>query len=214
MSSTKEKKKDQYKITGMVTAHHSFSDFNISGSVAVEQWDTREGYHNSSSQNGLTVPGLFDMTNSVQKATTEVRYNTNRKRINSIYAFANMDYKGIYFLDITGRNDWSSALIYGNGTGQTSYFYPSVGGSWLFVQGLRDVMPEFISFGKLRASYAVVGRDCAPYLTTGTGYYMFDNTFDNPLDKQTYPYYKFDADELPNLGIVAKCFESLQLIDC
>ena len=196
-----EKKKDQYKITGMVTAHHSFSDFNISGSVAVEQWDTREGYHNSSSQNGLTVPGLFDMTNSVQKATTEVRYNTNRKRINSIYAFANMDYKGIYFLDITGRNDWSSALIYGNGTGQTSYFYPSVGGSWLFVQGLRDVMPEFISFGKLRASYAVVGRDCAPYLTTGTGYYMFDNTFDNPLDKQTYPYYKFDADELPNLDL-------------
>lgn len=196
-----EEKKDQYKITGMVTAHHSVDDFNVSGSVAVEQWDTRRGYHKSSSQNGLMVPGLFDMTNSVQKATTEVRYNTDRKRINSIYAFANMDYKGVYFLDITGRNDWSSALIYENGTGHTSYFYPSVGASWLFAEGLRSVMPEFISFGKLRASYAIVGNDCAPYLTTGTGYYKFDNTFENKFDGATYPYYKFDADALPNLNL-------------
>lgn len=196
-----EKKKDQYKITGMITAQHSIDDFNISGSVAVEQWDTREGYHRSNSQNGLLVPGLFDMTNSVQKATTEVRYNTNRKRINSIYAFANMDYKGIYFLDITGRNDWSSALVYENGTGHTSYFYPSVGASWLFAEGLRDAIPDFISFGKLRASYAIVGNDCAPYLTTGTGYYKFDNTFENKFDGATYPYYKFDADALPNLNL-------------
>ena len=175
-----ENKKDQYKITGMLTANHSFDDFNISGSVAVEQWDTKSGYHKTDSKNGLRVPGLFDMTNSVERATTEVRYNTSRKRINSIYAFANMDYKGVYFLDITGRNDWSSALIYENGTGNTSYFYPSVGASWLFAEGLRDAIPEFISFGKLRASYAIVGNDCAPYLTTGTGYYAFDNTFRQP----------------------------------
>ena len=206
-----ENKKDQYKITGMLTAQHSFGDFNISGSVAVEQWDTREGYHNSESQNGLTVPGLFDMTNSVQKATTDVRYDTNKKRINSIYAFVNMDYQGVYFLDVTGRNDWSSALIYDNGTGQTSYFYPSVGGSWLFVDDLRDVMPDFMSFGKLRASYAVVGRDCNPYVTTGTGYYMFDNTFDNYFDGSTYPYYKFDKDELPNLNLKPEKQHAIEL---
>lgn len=206
-----ENKKDQYKITGMVTAHHSFDEFNISGSAAVEQWDTRSGYHKSDSQNGLLVPGLFDMTNSVQKATTEVRYDTNKKRINSIYAFVNMDYKGIYFLDITGRNDWSSALIYENRTGNTSYFYPSVGASWLFAEGLRSVMPEFISFGKLRASYAIVGNDCAPYLTTGTGYYKFDNTFENKFDGGTYPYYKFDADALPNLNLKPEKQHSIEV---
>lgn len=206
-----ENKKDQYKITGMLTANHSFDDFNISGSVAVEQWDTKSGYHKTDSKNGLRVPGLFDMTNSVQRAETEVRYNTNRKRINSIYAFANMDYKGVYFLDITGRNDWSSALIYENGTGNTSYFYPSVGASWLFVEGLREHMPEFISFGKLRASYAIVGNDCAPYLTTGTGYYAFDNTFDNQLSSGTYPYYKFDKDELPNLNLKPEKQHSIEV---
>ena len=62
-----ENKKDQYKITGMLTANHSFDDFNISGSVAVEQWDTKSGYHKTDSKNGLRVPGLFDMTNSVQR---------------------------------------------------------------------------------------------------------------------------------------------------
>lgn len=207
----KENKKDQYKVTGMLTAQHSVDDFNISGSLAAEQWDTRFGYHNSYSQNGLLVPGLFDMTNSVQKATTEVRYNTNKKRINSIYGFVNMDYKGVYFLDITGRNDWSSALIYADGRGNTSYFYPSVGASWLFADGLRTILPEFISFGKLRASYAIVGNDCSPYLTTATGYYQFDNTFDNPHDGATYPYYKFDSNSLPNLNLKPEKQHSVEL---
>lgn len=197
----KERKKDQYKFTGMLNAHHSFDDFNIGGFFAIEQWDTRSGYHNSFSQNGLLVPGLFDMTNSVQKATTEVRYNTDKKRINSVFASVSIDYKGVYFLDITGRNDWSSALIYANGKGNISYFYPSVGASWLFAEGLRSVIPEWISFGKLRASYAVVGSDCDPYLTTATGYYEFNNTFENPLTGSSYPYYKFDSNSLPNLDL-------------
>ena len=123
----KENKKDQYKITGMLSATHSLDDFNMAATLAAEQWDTRSGYHRSFSQNGLLVPGLFDMTNSVERATTEVRYNTNRKQINSVYAFANFDYKGIYYLDITGRNDWSSSLTYADGSGNNSYFYPSVG---------------------------------------------------------------------------------------
>ena len=196
-----DRNKDQYKLTGMLTAQHGFGDFNISGSVAVEQWDTRTSFHNTWSVNGLRVPGMFDMTNSVQRAQTDVRTNTLRKRINSVYAFANMDYKGIYFLDITGRNDWSSSLIYANGKGNVSYFYPSVSASWLFVEGLRKYMPEFISFGKLRASYAIVGNDCAPYLTTGTGFYEYDNNFNNQLNGGNYPYYRFDADELPNLDL-------------
>lgn len=196
-----ENKKDQYKITAMLSALHSFDDFNIGGSVAAEQWDTRGGYHKSFTKNGLRIPGQFDMTNSVAPATTEVRYNTNRKQINSVYAFANMDYKGQYYLDVTGRNDWSSALVYSDGTGTTSYFYPSASASWLFTETLRDKLPSFISFGKIRASYAIVGNDCEPYLTTNTGYYNLDNTFVNPADGKDYPFYKFDSDALPNKAL-------------
>lgn len=206
-----ETKKDQYKITAMLTAFHRFNDFNIGGSIAAEQWDTRSGYHKSYSSNGLRIPGQFDMTNSVAPATTETRYNTSRKQINSIYAFANIDYKSQYFLDITGRNDWSSALIYSDGSGNTSYFYPSVSGSWLFADTFRDQMPEFISFGKLRASYAIVGNDCDPYLTTSTGYYKLDNTFVNPGDGKNYPFYKFDSESLPNMNLKPEKQHSIEL---
>lgn len=191
-------RKDQYKVTGMITAHHGFENFNITGSVAAEQWDTRSGYHKTKSVNGLRIPGQFDMTNSVSPATTEVRYKTKRKRINSVYAFANMDWKGQVFLDVTGRNDWSSALIYQDGSGTTSYFYPSVSASWILTQTLRDRLPEFMSFAKIRGSYAIVGNDCDPYLTTATGYYTFDNTYVNPFDGKDYPYYKFDSEYLRN----------------
>lgn len=196
-----EGRKDQYKITAMLSANHSFSHFSINGSVAAEQWDTKSGYHKTKSVNGLRIPGQFDMTNSVSPATTEVRYNTTRKRINSVYAFANMDWNNQVFLDVTGRNDWSSALIYADGTGTTSYFYPSVSASWIFTETFRKQIPEFISFAKVRGSYAVVGNDCDPYLTTATGYYTFDNTFVNPFDSKDYPYYKFDSDKLRNLSL-------------
>lgn len=191
-------RKDQYKVTGMLSANHSFENFNIAGSVAAEQWDTRSGYHKTKSVNGLRIPGQFDMTNSVSPATTEVRYKTKRKRINSVYAFANMDWKGQVFLDVTGRNDWSSALIYQDGSGTTSYFYPSVSASWILTETLRDRLPEFLSFAKIRGSYAIVGNDCDPYLTTATGYYTFDNTYVNPFDGKDYPFYKFDSEYLRN----------------
>lgn len=191
-------RKDQYKVTGMLSAHHSFENFNVAGSVAAEQWDTRSGYHKTKSVNGLRIPGQFDMTNSVSPATTEVRYKTKRKRINSVYAFVNMDWKGQVFLDVTGRNDWSSALIYQDGSGTTSYFYPSVSASWILTQTLRDRLPEFLSFAKVRGSYAIVGNDCDPYLTTATGYYTFDNTYVNPFDSKDYPFYKFDSEYLRN----------------
>ncbi|GBU08335.1 SusC/RagA family TonB-linked outer membrane protein [Bacteroidales bacterium] len=206
-----ETKKEQYKITAMLSAFHSINDFSIVGSMAAEQWDTRSGYHESYSTNGLRIPGQFDISNSVSPPRTKVRYNTDRKRINSVYAFANMDYKSQYYLDVTGRNDWSSALIYADGRGNTSYFYPSVSASWLFTETFKKSIPSIISFGKIRASYAIVGNDCDPYLTTSTGYYEFDNTFVNPSDGRDYPYYKFDSDALPNLNLKPEKQHSIEL---
>lgn len=193
-----DERKDQYKITAMLSANHSFENFNISGSVAAEQWDTRKGYHKTHSVNGLRNPGQFDMTNSVSPAVTEVRYDTERKRINSVYAFINTDWKSQVFVDITGRNDWSSALIYADGSGNTSYFYPSISASWILTETFRNKLPQFLSFLKLRGSYAIVGNDCDPYLTTATGYYTFDNTYVNPFNQADYPYYKYDSEYLRN----------------
>ena len=81
----------------------------------------------------------------------------NEKVINSLYASANLGYKNLLFLDVTARNDWSSALPSDN----RSYFYPSVGLSGVVSDMVE--LPEFLSFAKLRASYAQVGSDTDPY---------------------------------------------------
>jgi len=82
-----------------------------------------------------------------------------KKRLFGLYGEFRASYKNFLYLNVTGRNDWTSTLPIEN----RSYFYPSVGGSFVF----SELMPNrnIMSFGKLRASWARVGKDAAPYVT-------------------------------------------------
>lgn len=111
----------------------------------------------------LAQPGIFNFTNAA--SPLEVFQFESEKRINSIYGFAKFGYKNFLFLDITGRNDWSSALATPISTANTSFFYPSASAS--FVLSNVTELPSIISFAKLRASWAQVGNDTDPYQTTG-----------------------------------------------
>jgi iron complex outermembrane receptor protein len=210
---TQKTDKEQHQLTGMINLHHRFGDFGLNGFVAFEQYDTKSSYHNTNTQGGLRRPGVFDMSNSVQPITQTVRIDVDRKRLNSVYGAVNMDWKGWFFLDITGRNDWSSALIYMDGSGEVSYFYPSFTGSWILTETLRGKLPRVISFAKLRASYAIAGNDCDPYLT-GIGFYKLDsdnNTYVNPNNGNTYPKNVFDSDQLRNLHLKPEKQHSVEL---
>src|SRR5690606_31042294 len=77
-------------------------------------------------------------------------FNFGRSQVNSLYAYADIGYKNILFLNATGRNDWFSVL----NPSMNSYFYPSVGGSFIFSELLDS---NWLTYGKLRASYADVG---------------------------------------------------------
>ncbi|MCY4171907.1 MAG: SusC/RagA family TonB-linked outer membrane protein [Bacteroidetes bacterium] len=77
--------------------------------------------------------------------------------INSVYGFAKIGWRDALYLDITARNDWSSTLPEDN----WSYFYPSVGLSAVFSELLP--LPDAISFGRIRASYAQVGNSTSPF---------------------------------------------------
>src|SRR5699024_8345115 len=73
-----------------------------------------------------------------------------------------INYDGYLFLDLTGRNDWSSTLSEEN----RSFFYPSISTSWVFTEMIEAAggnLPAWLTFGKLRASYAEVGNDLPPY---------------------------------------------------
>ena len=82
-----------------------------------------------------------------------------KKRLVGVYGEVGISYKDIAFLTATGRNDWSSTLPVEN----RSYFYPSVSGSFVFTQLLPGI--PYLSFGKVRASWAQVGKDANPYST-------------------------------------------------
>jgi TonB-linked SusC/RagA family outer membrane protein len=109
--------------------------------------------------NELAIPGVYSLNNTAVPLEA-TQYDTE-KEINSLYGMAQFGYKDMIFLDVTARNDWSSTLPDGN----NSYFYPSVSLSGI----VSDMMelPKFISYAKLRASYAEVGNDTDPYRLRG-----------------------------------------------
>jgi len=114
---------------------------------------------------GLKVPDEFSLENSVD--TPYQRSDYYEKAINSLYAFVQLDYQHFLFLDLTGRNDWSSTLPENN----NSYFYPSANIGFAFTELIKDKsVQRILSFGKLRASYAEVGNDAEPYQLSPTFY--------------------------------------------
>lgn len=111
----------------------------------------------------LAQAGVFKLSNAAEPL--EIFEFEADKRINSVYGLAKLGFRDFLFLDITGRNDWSSALATPRSVANTSFFYPSA--SLSFVLSNIVNLPSAISFAKLRASWAQVGNDTDPYQTTG-----------------------------------------------
>lgn len=150
----------QTTFAGTFTFDKPVKDFNLGGFLRGEYYTVTGGHQLTKTDGGLVVPGQYFVENSKNpiKSEAEIR---NEKRMLSAVAALNLAWKNQIFLDITGRNDWSSSLVYTNGTGNYSYFYPSVSGSWLLNETFE--LPTWISLGKIRASWAQVGNDATPY---------------------------------------------------
>lgn len=119
---------------------------------------TASGINSSSGE--LEVPNLFSLNNGKNKPT--VNQSFSERKMNSLYGSMQINYDGYLYLDITGRNDWSSTLSEEN----RSFFYPSVSTSVVLTEMLKKQggdLPEWLNFGKVRASYAEVGNDLDPY---------------------------------------------------
>ncbi len=106
----------------------------------------------------LLLPGLFTLTNN--RADLLVENREAEKGINSIFGLASLSYDNFLYLDVTGRNDWSSTLP----TANNSYFYPSVSLSAVLSEKMNLGTNSALSFLKLRGAYAEVGADTDPYL--------------------------------------------------
>jgi len=118
-------------------------------------------YNTSATANQLIVHDVASLTNnaSVLSGTESL----TKSQTNSLYGTASVGYKEYLYLDVTGRNDWTSTLPAAN----RSYFYPSVSTSFIFSE-FFNIPQDVMSFGKFRASIAQVGNDTSPYNTVGT----------------------------------------------
>ena len=113
----------------------------------------------------LGLSGYYNLNNALNifQDNSESQYHNA-----AIYAESTVGYKDYLYLSVTGRNDWSSTLPKQN----NSYFFPSTSLTWVVSDMLE--LPEFFTFAKVRASYAVVGKDASPY-KIGTYYAQAEN---------------------------------------
>lgn len=156
-------------------------DFEIRTALgANSMWDERTEFYARTM--GLSVPGLYNLTNS---AAGIVSSNLReKKRTNSLFGGVDAAYRDMLFVGITGRNDWSSALPPQN----NSFFYPSVSAAAVVSDLLN--LSRSMPYIKLRASWARVSSDPPIYSTTpvyeqgvdwnGTPSVRFPETILNP----------------------------------
>ena len=140
----------------------SFGDFNFNLMLGVSTDRTKT---DSQYMMAWGFPNDFMSYSNTTMDNKQFQHGATEKRLVGVFGEFRADWRNTVFLTVTGRNDWTSTLPIAN----RSYFYPSVSASFVFTQLLRDlnVMDDSVlSFGKIRASWAEVGKDTNPYVTS------------------------------------------------
>ena len=148
----------------MLNLFKVWGDFEVSGILG---FSTDDSKYKSQAHWGYNfqVPGTVSFDNIILEEKF-FDHSVNNKRLVGVYGEARASWKNMLYLTVTGRNDWTSTLPVEN----RSYFYPSVSASFVFTELFKG--SSLLSFGKIRGSWAEVGKDSEPY-TTNT--YMWDS---------------------------------------
>ena len=118
--------------------------------------------------NTMIFKEIYNVDNTQEQTAGE---ELSRRRLWAVYADVLLSYKSYAFINATLRNDHSSTLP----TQNNSYFYPAAVGSFVFTDAF-GVNPNVLSYGKVRASWGMVGNDASPYYVNGT--FLRDSPFD------------------------------------
>ena len=157
------------------------------------------------SVNGLVVPAVYKLANGVNNPIVQT-YDRNKK-VNSLYGLVSLSLDNSLFLDLTGRNDWSSTLPKAN----NSFFYPSANASVILSELFS--LPKAVDYLKYRFSFAEVGNDTDPYKTSK---YYSQSAF---ASSATVPTNLYNANFKPEIttsyetGIEARLLKSRLILD-
>lgn len=163
----------------------------------------------------LEVPDAYYIANGTAISASNSQSN---KAVNSLYGLLSLSYGNWLYVDVTARNDWSSTLP----KNHCSFFYPSVGVGLVISDLLREEfkvpVAKWISFAKLRASYAEVGNDTSPY-AINNDYSVFNitpsGTLKGSVVKEVYPLTTLKPENIKSteLGVDFRAFNNRLTFD-
>ena len=182
-------KADAFAINNdlMASFKGTVGDFKFDGLLGGAIYYRTFNSLNSETQNGLTVPGFYSLKASVDpiKSTPGIQ----KRQENSIYSRLSVNFRDLLFVDITGRNDWSSTLS----KEQRSYFYPSVSGSFVFSELMN--LPSWINTARVRGSWTETKK--TPDIYEINNNYAISTNVWNGANASSYPSIIRTKDILP-----------------
>ena len=195
------------RLQGLLSATRKINDdFDLSFSAGGETQRGLGGTQmQSSTSGGFKNPDIFALSNSKDaiSVNTDQSGRYPQSRLDALYAYGDITWREMLTLTASFRSDWTSTLTYPNGTGNYAYNYPSVGVSWIFSELLKDRSSfDFLSFGKIRASYGVTGGGTDIYKTS-TGNYQLNGNYTG-VGGVAIPRYGFQSNDLGNLDLKPK----------
>lgn len=198
----------QTNLEATLTFAKKYGDFDINAFVGASLLRNKNEQFTTEGLKQV-LPGVDDINAFERISTTHGLYN---KEVRSMFGQVSLGYKGWAYIDATIRNDVSSTLSPEN----RSYWYPSVSGSLIF----SDLFShgDWLSFGKLRASWAHVGGDTDPYqlyLDFGTKTYKLNGQSLGEVASTVVPYYdlKPTASYSMEVGLDVRFFQSRLGVD-
>ena len=151
------------------------------------------------------IPNLFNVydLDNAKKRATQVGW---REATESIFASAEVGWKSMLYLTVTGRNDWASQLTH---SPQASFFYPSVGLSAVITEMLK--LPDWVDYLKVRGSFSSVGNPYPRFLTYPT--YSYDANKQDWKSQTNYPIGKLYPERTDSweVGLDATLFKDFKL---
>ncbi len=152
----------------MFNINKTLNDFSVSANLGGSF--SRNKYNVTGFQGGLKAPSNLFTPNAIDYGTptgdNRPIFADNAHKINSLFSNVELGWRSMLFMTVTGRNDWDSAL---DNTDNVSFFYPSVGMSAVISQ--MATLPSWVSYMKVRGSWASVGSAISPNITTPWRYY-------------------------------------------
>jgi iron complex outermembrane receptor protein len=187
----------QQRYNGSLNYINKFGDFDVLFKAGGEV-NKSSGYGLFLSTNGLIVPDVYRLSNNAGTNLETREAKPNSTQTSSLFFQGSFGYKNWLSLNIYGRNDWNSTLVYNDGHGNYSYFYPGADLAFVFSDLFK--LPKFVDFAKLRLSYAKVGGGTTPYKTS-TGSYTTYGTYVD-ANGNTVLKYGILGSSLPNLSLL------------